>query len=468
LSPTHRYSPFIYQYLEYAFGFNGHGQEAWRTSAPYFRSFANKSTEVLAQVKAGKITPKRDIVRCDGKMVHFTDGTRKQVDHIVICSGYRVSFPFFDETVSAGTDQRQWFKYIFYHTDPSLAFVGFVRPVIGSIPGIAELQSRYVAKVFAGRCGLPEPTAREATITADAEFWNNHFRLTSRRLSGLVDHFIYCNQLARLIVCYPNFVGLLRSSPRLWWRAIIAPWNGCQFWLNDREHRDRIFGTYRRYDENRISQNYIFLALAPILPLIGFYTKLRLFIRERFATQLKEFGQPAPTDSEAEVLPPTEVVLRIVDMLNGTRPRDQASEYIHPSVSIHMDGSTHHGIEMWQRWVYLLRNCGRLRELQFLPSEMSVDPDDTHIVRLVGRWTGIDRHGGAPHQASRLIHFSYRWDGGRVVELWTRRSNYDFVLGRWIRLRAFYQVFLLWAFLYFRWISRQGHNYQVDRQPNET
>jgi len=22
---------------------------------------------------------------------------------------------------------------------------------------------------------------------------------------------------------------------------MIAPWNGCQFWLNDVEHRDRIF-----------------------------------------------------------------------------------------------------------------------------------------------------------------------------------------------------------------------------------
>ncbi len=483
LSPTHQYSPFIYQYLEYAFGFNGHGHEAWRTTAPYLRSFVNKSTGVLAQVRDGKITPKRDIARCDGRTVHFTDGTTEEVDRIVICSGYRASFPFLDDAVSAGTDQRQWFKYIFYNADPSLAFVGFVRPVVGSIPGIAELQSRYIAKVFAGKCRLPAPTARAATIAADAEFWNHHFRFTSRRLAGLVDHFVYCNQLAKLIVCYPDFLALLRSSPRLWWRAIIAPWNGCQFWLNDLEHRDRIFETYRRYDDNRISQNYIFLALAPLLPLIGLYTQLRLFLRERFAGSATVFGQPALTDSEAgqgdaalllddvhdrrpapaAVLPPTEVVGRIVEMLNGVRSRDQAADYIHPRVSIHMDGSTHRGIEMWQRWVYLLRNCGRLRELQFLPSEMFVDAQDPDIVNLVGRWAGIGRYSGAPHQSLQPVHFRYRWDRGRMVELWTRKSNYDFVLGRWLRFYAAYRLFLFWAFLYFTWTSRHGRDYRLDR-----
>src|SRR2546430_8463588 len=33
-----------------------------------------------------------------------------------------------------------------------------------SIPGLAELQSRYVAKVFSGACRLPGPAERSATI----------------------------------------------------------------------------------------------------------------------------------------------------------------------------------------------------------------------------------------------------------------------------------------------------------------
>ncbi len=285
LSPTHQYSPFISQYLEFAFGANGHGQKAWETPAPYNRSFFNKSSEVLTRVKTGHVTPKRDIAYCNGTKVHFTDGTSADIDYIITCSGYRASFPFFDESAKPSTDPRTWFKYIFYNEDTSLAFTGFVRPIFGSIPGISELQSRYIAKVFSEGCKLPSPVERSAIIDKDTKFWNHHFRFTSLRLAGLVDHFLYSNDLARLIGCHPNFWALFLSSPRRWWKAITAPWNGCQFWLNDAAHHDRIFETFRRYDDNRISQIYIFLVLAPLLPVIGLFTRLNVFLREHFATK---------------------------------------------------------------------------------------------------------------------------------------------------------------------------------------
>lgn len=282
LSPTHLYSPFISQYLEYAFGFNGHGQEAWRTAAPYNRSFFNKSSDVLSSVKSGDVIPKRDIAYCRGTTVHFTDATSADVDYIITCSGYRATFPFLDESVSSDMNQHKLFKYIFYNKDTSLTNVGFVRPIFGSIPGVSELQSRYVAKVISGKCQLPSSVEREETTYRDSKFWNHHFRFTSLRLTGLVDHFIYSNQLARLIGCYPNYLKLFFSSPRRWWQAITAPWNGCQFWLNDVNHHNRIFETFRQYDDNRISQIYIFVMLAPILPLIGLLTHFRIVFRERF------------------------------------------------------------------------------------------------------------------------------------------------------------------------------------------
>jgi hypothetical protein len=125
------------------------------TPAPYQRSFLNKSADVVPLVKCGRIVPKRDIASCRGTAVGFSDGTSADVDCIFTCSGYRMTFPFFDESATPGEDPRNWFKYIFYQDDPSVAFVGFVRPIFGSIPGIAELQSRYAAKVFSGACRLP-------------------------------------------------------------------------------------------------------------------------------------------------------------------------------------------------------------------------------------------------------------------------------------------------------------------------
>src|SRR5439155_25938016 len=138
---------------------------------------------------------------------------------------------------------------------------------------------RYAAKVFSGACELPEPRERRATIERDARFWNHHFRHTSLRIAGLVDHFVYADQLARLIGCYPAFWRLFFSSPRRWWQAVTAPWNGCQFWLNDVEHRERIVETFEQYDDNRISQVWVFLVLAPILPLIALLTYLKVFFR---------------------------------------------------------------------------------------------------------------------------------------------------------------------------------------------
>jgi dimethylaniline monooxygenase (N-oxide forming) len=281
LSPTHRYSPFVNQYLTWLLGFNGHGQEAWRTSAPYNRAFFNKSTDVLAQVRAGRVVPRRDVARCDGRTVHFTDGTKADVDHIITCSGYRIALPFLDG-VGAGSDPRGWYKYVFSPDDPSLAFVGFARPIFGSIPGIAELQSRLVAAVFSGRVALPDREARARTIREDRRFWNHHLRHTSLRIAGLVDHFVYCDQLASLIGCRPRFGRLFWRSPRRWWQAITAPWNGCQFWLDDPGHRDRVFATFERYGDNRASQVHVFVVLAPILPIVMLFQYAREAVRERF------------------------------------------------------------------------------------------------------------------------------------------------------------------------------------------
>ena len=279
LSPTHNFSPFFYQYLEHTYGFNGHGQPAWKTRAPYQRSFFNKSFAVLSRVQSGKVVAKRDVASCERDEVRFTDGSTARADVIITCSGYRVVFPFFEPSQAPSSDPREWYKYLF-GDDPSLAFVGFVRPIVGSIPGIAELQSRYAALVFAGKRTLPSLRERARVIRADAAFWNRHFRFTSLRLRGLVDHGLYCDQLARLIGCRPRFWKLLFADPRKWWWAVSSPWNGCQFWLNDQSQHQRIFDTFARYRDNQASEVYLLLALAPILPVIGFFSRVRLFFNE--------------------------------------------------------------------------------------------------------------------------------------------------------------------------------------------
>jgi dimethylaniline monooxygenase (N-oxide forming) / hypotaurine monooxygenase len=282
LSPTRRYSPFISQYFEYTFGVNGHGQKAWKTEAPYNRCFLNKSSSVLSRVDSGHVIPKRDIERCEGDTVFFTDGSFTKAEVIITCSGYRPAFPFFEGPAIPACDPRTWYKYIFYNDDPTLAFVGFARPVFGSIPGISELQARYASLVLAGKRSLPPRDRRVRVIGKDAAFWNHHFRHTSLRITGLVDHFLYSDQLAKLIGCRPCFRKLFFSSLGKWWKAISSPWNSCQFWLNNKSQHERIFRTLDSYRDNQNSEVYIFLWLAPVLPLIGLYSYVRIFLKEHF------------------------------------------------------------------------------------------------------------------------------------------------------------------------------------------
>jgi len=253
----------------------------------------------MPQVMSGKIVAKRDIERCEGNRVYFTDGSVVHADVMITCSGYKLVVPFFEAGMA--TDPQQCYKYLF-GTDPSVAFVGFVRPVIGSIPAIAELQSRYAAMIFSGRRALPPLAERERITRADTAFWNDRFRFTSRRLRGLVDMPYYNDQLARLIGCRPRFWKLLFTDPRKWWWAVSSPWNGCQFWLNDESHHERIFNTFARYRFNQFSEVYILLALAPILPLVGLLSRIRLFVNERFVWR-KQSATPSIVSAAADRRP---------------------------------------------------------------------------------------------------------------------------------------------------------------------
>ncbi len=296
LSPTRGYSPFINQYLQFTLGFNGHGQEAWRTHAPYHQHFFNKSYAVIPQVKAGKVIAKRDIARSDGNDVYFSDGTMVRADAIISSSGYRMAFPFFDASTMPSLDIQDWYKYLFA-ADPSLAFVGFARPVIGSIPAIAELQSRYAALVFAGKRTLAPLEERARVTKKDTDYWNRRFRFTSRRLRGLVDLPYYCDQMARLIGCRPPYWKLLFTAPGKWWWAVSTPWNGGQYWLHDETRHERVFRAFSRYRFNQASEVYILLALMPILPFVALGSRIRLFINENFIWR----REPAPRRDEVPV-----------------------------------------------------------------------------------------------------------------------------------------------------------------------
>ena len=113
------------------------------------------SDDLLVRLGHGDITIKPNIERLDGDTVHFTDGTSEQIDVIVYCTGYKITFPFFDSAVIDAQDNEiSLFHRVVDPKNPGLYFIGLVQP-LGAIMPLAEAQSAWVADLLDGRVTLP-------------------------------------------------------------------------------------------------------------------------------------------------------------------------------------------------------------------------------------------------------------------------------------------------------------------------
>jgi hypothetical protein len=125
------------------------------------------SSRILDRLAHGAITPKPNIARFEGRTVHFADGSSEEVDHVVYATGYKVSFPFFDESfVAAKDNDLPLYKRVFHPEHEGLAFVGLLQP-LGAIMPLAEAQGKWLAEVLSGRARLPPRDEMRASIERD-------------------------------------------------------------------------------------------------------------------------------------------------------------------------------------------------------------------------------------------------------------------------------------------------------------
>jgi len=124
------------------------------------------SDEILIRLGHGDITVKPNIARLDGDTVHFVDGTSEPVDVIVYCTGYRITFPFFDPSLMTAPDNViSLFHRVVSPEHPGLYFIGLVQP-LGAIMPLAEAQSEWVADLLDATATLPSVSEMRAEIAA--------------------------------------------------------------------------------------------------------------------------------------------------------------------------------------------------------------------------------------------------------------------------------------------------------------
>jgi NADPH-dependent 2,4-dienoyl-CoA reductase/sulfur reductase-like enzyme len=154
------------------------------------------SADLLARIGHGRVTPKPNLERIAQKQVRFVDGSELEIDTIVWCTGYRISFPFLSPEVIGVSDNRvPLFRRVVSPERPGLYFIGLVQP-LGAIMPIAELQSEWVADLLEGSAALPEPDRMRREIEREETAMRRRY-VASTRHTIQVDFHPYMRLLRR-------------------------------------------------------------------------------------------------------------------------------------------------------------------------------------------------------------------------------------------------------------------------------
>lgn len=148
------------------------------------------------RIKHGRVIPKLNVAELLGNKVRFADGSVVEADLIIYCTGYNISFPFFEEDyISAPENEINPYLQVVLPDRPGVWFLGLCQP-IGSIQPLAEVQSKWIADVIAGRASLPEVDDMKQAIAAHRDAHRRRF-VRSARNTIEVDHAKYRKQLER-------------------------------------------------------------------------------------------------------------------------------------------------------------------------------------------------------------------------------------------------------------------------------
>lgn len=154
------------------------------------------STDLPSLVRERRVLVKPDIAGFEDDRVRFVDGSRAALDAIILCTGYKIEFPFLDRTLMAPDDNVvRLYRHVVHPEVPGLFFVGLVQPW-GAIFPLAEAQSEWIADIVAGRCGLPDTATMERAIDADLDRMRRRY-VRSPRHTIQVDFHAYRAVLRR-------------------------------------------------------------------------------------------------------------------------------------------------------------------------------------------------------------------------------------------------------------------------------
>ncbi|KAI1334897.1 hypothetical protein F5Y15DRAFT_409363 [Xylariaceae sp. FL0016] len=177
-------------------------------------TYVTKNSRMAEAVKGGGleviVSP---YMSAKGATCTFDRLRKRDFDVVVLCTGYRLAFPWLQIPDAYGFEPnpRSWYLHCFPRgLGDRLFFVGYARPHQGGIPVAAEMLSRYIANLLTSDA-VHLPSDYGSRALRDMEDEQRYYSI-SPQLNSLVDYNAYIESLARHIGC----------EPKLPWVCVVA------------------------------------------------------------------------------------------------------------------------------------------------------------------------------------------------------------------------------------------------------
>lgn len=157
-----------------------------------WQSHGSLSSEFLLRAGSGDLKAKNGIARLDAAAVHFTDGTSQDFDVIVWATGYKISFPFFDQPQfqSDPGNRVALFKRMLLPDVPNLIYVGLAQ-ALPTLVNFAEQQSKFIVAYIKGEYAPPSRDEMIATIARDDQHYlAKYYRSPRHTIQLRFDHYV--------------------------------------------------------------------------------------------------------------------------------------------------------------------------------------------------------------------------------------------------------------------------------------
>lgn len=193
-----------------------------RAKGKLFNVFHNKSDaflDAVAQKRLKIIGPATD-TNWD-TFYDFEQGETSvtfglEPDVLVPSTGYR---SLLSELSNGAVKLKDFYQGCVHTNHNNLFLIGFARPIIGNIPTISEMQTRYAISILKGNCSLPMNIEKE-----QEQVWKNlveEYPTLDTNNVYPVEQIPYCDSLAKAMGIMPSLTSL--SSVRTWLKLMFVP-----------------------------------------------------------------------------------------------------------------------------------------------------------------------------------------------------------------------------------------------------